>query len=108
MPAHASIYQQPSAPLAATDSLPLHRRLYCPPACLQEGTLPDYLPSLLMPSLPFDITSFALSLLLVFRWVGGWAAACVRLVVQAAGCEVCALLQLLGLCSHLLGAGRGH
>ena len=42
------------------------------PACLQEGTLPDYLPSLLMPSLPFDITSFALSLLLVFRWVAGW------------------------------------
>lgn len=34
---------------------------------VQEGALPASLPSLLLPSLPFDITSFALSLLLVFR-----------------------------------------
>lgn len=30
--------------------------------------LPASLPSFLLPTLPFDITSFALSLLLVFRW----------------------------------------
>ncbi len=34
---------------------------------LQQGALPAQLPSFLMASLPFDVTSFALSLLLVFR-----------------------------------------
>ncbi|KAL4853499.1 hypothetical protein ACK3TF_005521 [Chlorella vulgaris] len=34
---------------------------------LQDGYLPAYFPSLVLPTLPFDITSFALSLLLVFR-----------------------------------------
>lgn len=34
---------------------------------LTRGDLPPWMPALLMPSLPFDITSFALSLLLVFR-----------------------------------------
>jgi predicted membrane chloride channel (bestrophin family) len=34
---------------------------------LHDGSLPDTLPSLLMPTAPFDLTSFALSLLLVFR-----------------------------------------
>lgn len=32
-----------------------------------DGTLPEYMPSLLMPTAPFDLTSFALALLLVFR-----------------------------------------
>jgi ion channel-forming bestrophin family protein len=34
---------------------------------LADGTLPANLPSFLMPTAPFDLTSFALSLLLVFR-----------------------------------------
>eukprot|EP00889_Picochlorum_renovo_P001639 jgi/Picre1/28669/NNA_004069.t1 len=34
---------------------------------LAKGLLPPYLPSLLMPTAPFDLTSFALALLLVFR-----------------------------------------
>lgn len=34
---------------------------------LRQGVLPDFCPSLMLPPLPFDITSFALSLLLVFR-----------------------------------------
>lgn len=38
---------------------------------LQDGYLPAYFPSLVLPTLPFDITSFALSLLLVFRCGGG-------------------------------------
>ncbi len=36
-------------------------------ALSQGGILPDYMPSLLMPTAPFDLTSFALALLLVFR-----------------------------------------
>lgn len=34
---------------------------------LRQGALPAQLPSLILAPLPFDITSFALSLLLVFR-----------------------------------------
>lgn len=34
---------------------------------LSDGALPTYMPSLLMPTDPFNLTSFALSLLLVFR-----------------------------------------
>lgn len=34
---------------------------------LAKGLLPPYVPSLLMPTAPFDLTSFALALLLVFR-----------------------------------------
>jgi predicted membrane chloride channel (bestrophin family) len=34
---------------------------------LADGSLPATLPSLIMPTAPFDLTSFALSLLLVFR-----------------------------------------
>ena len=37
------------------------------PAPPQEGLLPPWLPTLLMPTDPFNLTSFALSLLLVFR-----------------------------------------
>ena len=33
----------------------------------QDGALPAYFPSFVLPSLPFDFTAFALSLLLVFR-----------------------------------------
>ncbi|PSC74666.1 UPF0187 chloroplastic [Micractinium conductrix] len=34
---------------------------------LRDGALPAYFPSFVLPSLPFDFTAFALSLLLVFR-----------------------------------------
>ena len=34
---------------------------------LSDGVFPGYMPSLLMPTAPFDLTSFALALLLVFR-----------------------------------------
>jgi hypothetical protein len=34
---------------------------------LADGTLPDWLPSFYLPTAPFDLTSFALALLLVFR-----------------------------------------
>eukprot|EP00887_Chlorella_sp_A99_P008254 scaffold12.g8254.t1 len=36
-------------------------------AALREGALPPWAPSFLLPVAPFDLTSFALSLLLVFR-----------------------------------------
>ena len=45
-------------------------RLCCrarPPPRPQDGALPGWLPSLRMPTAPFDLTSFALALLLVFR-----------------------------------------
>lgn len=44
---------------------------------LESGALPAaaHLPSLLLPALPFEITSSALSLLLVFRWAG-WGGVC--------------------------------
>jgi hypothetical protein len=37
------------------------------PPLAQDGTLPSYMPTFQLPLAPFELTSFALSLLLVFR-----------------------------------------
>lgn len=43
-----------------------------PSLLLQDAVLPGWMPSLQMPTAPFDLTSFALSLLLVFRTNTRW------------------------------------